>query len=205
VCCVCGVAVDRWRDYGICFFSNYIEAAMDAYQRDPPLIRATGLARVVSAAWAGQPATNVAWRDRDEAGFLLAACLQVEAAVSDFFLVEHWHSERDREARRQELNVSVTRANTLLATAGLGPVAKIPPSPTGPRFDVGARVVSGQYGPREGACAAGALTGGLAWLTAGDWLRRGRGAARAARRRPVRGPARLVQPQPQPQPRQRHR
>ena len=88
-------AFNRWRAMGICFFDNYIEAAMDAAtRRHPPLIRMTGLRRVV------------------------------EAAVDDFFKVEGW-GERDMELRRVEVNRSILRANDILTKHGLHAVPTI--------------------------------------------------------------------------------
>jgi len=105
-------AYARWREMGICFFDNYIEAAMDAaVRRQPPLIRMTGLQRVV------------------------------ESAVKDFFKIEGWPSAREQELRRVELNRSILRANDILAKNGLAAVPPIP-SQQKSRFEVGARVMT---------------------------------------------------------------
>lgn len=67
------------------FFETYIDAAIDAATKTPPLIRMSGLKRVV------------------------------EEAVRDYGMIERWPSDgRDKEARRIELNRAVGRANEVL-------------------------------------------------------------------------------------------
>lgn len=105
-------AFNRWRSMGICFFENYIEAAMDAAaRRDPPLIRVTGLQRVV------------------------------KAAVDDFYRIEGWPSPREEELRRVELNRSILRANDILTKHGLPAVPPIL-SQHKSRYEEGARVMT---------------------------------------------------------------
>lgn len=56
----------------------------------PPLIRMTGLRRVV------------------------------EAAVDDYGKIEGWTNDRDKEVRRTELNRSIARANDILSRVSKG-------------------------------------------------------------------------------------
>ena len=81
-----GYAPQRWLDKGlrICFFRTYPEAALDAFLREPPLLRIGGLLRVC------------------------------QDAASDFRQITKWASPRQKLDRQRELNQAIWSANKVL-------------------------------------------------------------------------------------------
>lgn len=91
-----GFAPQRWKDKEFFprFFRTYPEAALHAATQNPPLIRISGLQRVCSD------------------------------AVKDFGAIpnKQWHSEKQKAARRAELNQSIWSANKYLVANEYGAV-----------------------------------------------------------------------------------
>lgn len=81
-----GYAPHRWLEKGLrpCFFRTYPEAALDAFLRDPPLIRIGGLQRVC------------------------------HEAAQDFEQISKWPSQRHQVERKRELNQAIWSANEIL-------------------------------------------------------------------------------------------
>eukprot|EP00978_Attheya_sp_CCMP212_P001286 scaffold2680_cov57-Attheya_sp.AAC.1 len=91
-----GYAPTRWSSKGLkpCFFRTYVDAALDAVTRNPPLIRLSGLKRVC------------------------------QDAVSDFYMIttNKWPSENHKSLRREELNQALWSSNQYLNKVGEGDV-----------------------------------------------------------------------------------
>jgi len=79
---------EKWKQHGIkpFFFDTYPEAALDAVQRKPPLIRVAGLRRIC------------------------------HDAITDFYMIQtkDWPSESHKRDRRDELNQSLCKCNLYL-------------------------------------------------------------------------------------------
>lgn len=82
-----GYSPQRWLKKGFkpCFFRTYPEAALDAFLRDPPLIRIGGLHRVC------------------------------QDAANDFQQITKWPTTQHQRERRRELNQAIWSANKVLA------------------------------------------------------------------------------------------